>query len=169
MSQQVNKLIFILQEMVEVFEKLLLTATEKQAQLVGMDTDRLERTVQNEVALLDQVMLLEKKSGTIVNEINQVFFSANTLVLGKFVENFKNKGYDNAADLTGVYSKLREIGTKLKAVNEQNQNLSRFSQETIKETVKFICRDSMGNNRRYSHSGERDVAESILNLVDTQV
>lgn len=171
MGQQVNKLIFIMQEMLKVFEKLLSTATDKQEQLVMMDANQLDRTVKKEVELLDQVMLLEERSGTILSEINQVFFSANSLVLGKFVESAGNGGFEDAEsaeDLINVYSELKSIGTRLKEVNKKNQNLARFSQNTIKSTVKFICTES-ADTTRYTRSGAFEEAGAILNLVDTQM
>lgn len=166
MSQQVNKLMFVLQEMIEVFEKLLLTASDKQEQLVHMDIKSLDRCVKKEVELFDQLMSLEEQSGTILNEINQVFLSANSLVLTKFVNRVKNDKHENSDELCDIYTKLKNMGNKLKSVNKQNQNLARFSQEAIKGTIRFICKET-SDNARYRQDGEIEDGGALLNLVDT--
>ncbi len=168
MNQNINNLIFVLREMVEAFQKLLVTATEKQQELIAFDGKRLERSIEKEVELLDQVMLLEERSNTILHEINNVFFKTNTLLLGKFVEECAKNSSEGTEDLNEVYGELKEISAKLKEVNEQNQNLARFSLGAIKETIRFICKEST-EGTVYKHSGEMERTGSMLSIVDTQV
>ena len=167
MTQQVNKLIFILREMVEAFEKLITAALEKHEQMISFDANRLERRVKDEVELLNRVMQLEERSGTILNEINNAFFRTNSLVLGEFVELCRKDGYDETEDLSIVYAKLKELSIRLKKVNEQNQNFAKFSLIIIKDTIRFICKESK-ESIIYTPLGKKWAAGSLLNIVDTQ-
>lgn len=167
MTQQVNKLIFILREMVEAFEKLITSALEKHKQMISFDANRLERSVKDEVLLLNRVMQLEERSGTILNEINNVFFRTNSLVLGEFVEFCRKDGYDETKNLIIIYAKLKDLSIRLKKVNEQNQNFAKFSLITIKDTIRFICKESRECST-YAPSGRKWAAGSLLNIIDTQ-
>ena len=167
MNNQVNKLINVLCEMIDVFEKLLLVASEKKKQMVLFDLNNLERTVEDEGKLVDYLMVLEKNSNSILSEINQVFFKTNSMVLKKLVELSKNNAFDEAEDLEKTYEKLIDVTAKLKDVNEKNQNLASFSLGMVRDTVKLICKESKVGTT-YKRSGAFESAESLLSLVDMQ-
>lgn len=168
MEQRVGNLIYILRGMVEAFEGLLSAATAKQEQIVSCDIGRLDKTIKEEVELLDHIILLEEQSGTILHEINRAFFNTNTLVLGELVLLCKNGGYDGHIELSNVYARLKELTMRLKDINEQNQSLARFSIQIIRDTVRFICKEAR-DAATYKRSGRIETAESLLNIVDTQI
>lgn len=168
MSKQVNKLVYILSEMIGVFEKLLLVADEKQKQMILRDMNSLEGTTEEEGKLLDHMMVLEKSSRLILNEINKVFFDTNSLVLKKLVQFSKNNELEGSKELSEVYTRLIGVTTKLREVNEKNQNLTNFLLEMVRDTVRFICKESTGG-ATYKKSGRFDPTESLLSIVDTQV
>lgn len=167
MNKQVNKLIYVLGEMIDVFEKLLLVASEKKKQMILSDLNNLERTVEDEGKLVDYLMDLEKNSNSILNEINQVFFKTNSMVLGKLVKLSKNNEIDEAGGLEKTYARLIDVTAKLKDVNEKNQNLARFSLGMVRDTAKLICKES-NVGTTYKRSGAFESAGSLLSLVDMQ-
>ncbi|MGR3317848.1 MAG: flagellar protein FlgN [Candidatus Anammoxibacter sp.] len=173
MNNQVNKLINVLAEMIEVFEKLLAAAHEKQKQMVLLDMNSLERTTKEEGELLDYMMVLEKNSGSILHDINKVFFNTNSLVLEKLVQLSKNNdigknNIEGTEDLRNVYTRLIDVTVKLRKINEKNQDLAQFSIEMVRDTVRFICKEST-DKTTYGKSGRFGSAESLLNIVDTRV
>ena len=168
MSKQVNKLINVLAEMIEVFEKLLIAAHEKQKQMVLLDMNSLERTTKEEGELLDYMMVLGKNSGSILHDINKVFFNTNSLVLEKLVQLSKDNDIEGAEDLREVYTQLIDVTAKLREINEKNQELAKFSVEMVRDTVRFICKEST-DKTTYGKSGRFGSTGSLLNIVDTRV
>ena len=168
MSNQVNKLINVLAEMIEVFEKLLIAAHEKQKQMVLLDMNSLERTTKEEGELLDYMMVLGKNSGSILHDINKVFFNTNSLVLKKLVQLSKDNDIEGAEDLREVYTQLIDVTAKLREINEKNQELAKFSVEMVRDTVRFICKEST-DKTTYGKSGRFGSTGSLLNIVDTRV
>lgn len=168
MDKQVNKLIYILSEMIGVFEKLLLTANEKQKYMILLDMNSLERSTEDEGKLLDHMMVLEKSSRSILHEINRIFFNTNSLVLEKLVQLSKNDDIEGAENLSKVYSRLIDVTARLREVNDKNQNMANLSLEMVRDTVRFICKESTGRTT-YKRSGRFDYTESLLSLIDTQV
>ncbi|MGR3218346.1 MAG: flagellar export chaperone FlgN [Candidatus Anammoxibacter sp.] len=168
MNDRVNKLINVLTEMIEVFDKLLVAAHEKQKQMVLLDMNSLERTTKEEGELLDYMLVLEKNSGAIMHDINKVFFNTNSLVLKKLVELSKSNDIEGAEDIRKVYTRLIDVTGKLREVNEKNQNLAQFSIEMVRDTVRFICKSSTDKAKTtYEKTGRFDSTGSLLNLLDT--
>lgn len=167
MSKRVNKLIYILREMIGVFEKLLLAANEKQKQMILLDMNSLERTTEEEGKLLDHMMVLENSSRSILHDINKVFFNTNSLVLEKLVQLSKDTEIEGTNDLGKVYSRLKDVTTKLRDVNEKNQNFASLSLETVRDTVHFICKEA-SSGTTYRKTGRYCSTGSLVSLVDTQ-
>lgn len=167
MNRQIDDLINVLGEMIKVFERLLAVAADKQRQMILLDMNSLERTTREEGELLDYIVDLEKSSRSILHDINKVFFKTNALVLRKLIELGRDNDFDGAARLTSVYEDLIAITGKLKEVNDKNQQMADLSLETVRDTVRFICRETT-TGVTYKKSGRYGSAESLLSLVDTQ-
>ncbi len=167
MSKQVNKLIDILHEMVDVFDKLMSSANKKQKQMILLDMNSLERTTTEEGKLLDHIVELEKSSGHVLNEINDIFFKTNAMVLEKLVNLSADNQLVGCEELNKVYKKLLGVTSKLREINNRNQQLASTSLEMVRDAVKFICKEPSGLDL-YQRSGRCDFTDSMLNLVDTQ-
>ena len=168
MSKQVNKLIDVLHEMVDVFDELMSSAEKKQKQMILLDMNSLERTTAEEGKLLDHVVELEKSSGHVLSEINNVFFKTNSMVLEKLVNVSVDNDLAGANELNKVYKNLLEVTSRLRDINDRNQQLASTSLDMVRDSVRFICKD-LKDQDIYQKSGRYDFSGSMLNLLDTQV
>ncbi len=151
MASLIKELIDTLTEQNNIYQSLLDIASKKKVSIIENDIPKLQGFVKEENVLVGRNQRLEKKRIEIFNDISMVLGKNSDMSLKDIIETIK--GQEGEKELTSLREKLLDILPKLKALNDQNQELIKLSMEYIDFSMNVIRSSSSSTPTYYDFSG----------------
>lgn len=138
MASLIENLITGLNQEYVVYEKLLEVAMEKTSAIISNDLDRLKDTTDTEQLFVDKITSLERTRRMNISEIATVLGKRGTELKISEIADFL-KGQPEFYDpLVEINEKLVRLVTKLRDVNDHNQNLITESLSMIQYNINLL-------------------------------
>lgn len=151
MASLIKDLIDTLTEQNNIYQSLLEIASKKKVSIIENDIPKLQGFVKEENMLVGRNQRLEKKRIEIFNDISIVLGKNSDMSLKDVIETIK--GQEGEKELISLREKLLEILPKLKAINDQNQELIKLSIEYIDFSMNVIRASNSSTPTYYDFSG----------------
>lgn len=147
---ELNELIEILTAEVDLLTRLHSILSKEQDALVTGDVDRIRRTVEEQISVLQEVAVLENRRTTVLENIGGPEGTARDGKLGTLIEQAFGEKADRLKEIrTSLRAMLEAIGT----VNSNNGMLINQSLSYIDKTLKMIAGED-DTSRVYTSDGE---------------
>lgn len=149
----------ILKEQLALFEKLLELANRKRKLLLEKFSSDLQIIVAEEEKIIVALSNLENERKAIFAEIS----GNSELKLEQLLDHIKSA--DLKSDLWIIANKMKDIATKIRTINEENQKLLQQALELTQYTIQLISK--IPASSIYSHTGTKSTTK-LPSIFDTK-
>ena len=136
MASLTQELIDTLNEQNNIYKSLLDVASKKKVAIIQNDVKTLQQFVKDENLLVGKNQRLEKKRIELFCDIATVLGKPLDITLKQIIESIKDK--EGEKELTQIRTKMLKTLPKLKAINDQNQELLQMSMDYIDFSINLI-------------------------------
>ncbi|WP_317367272.1 flagellar protein FlgN [uncultured Tyzzerella sp.] len=151
MASLIKELTETLTEQNNIYQSLLEIASKKKVAIIENNISNLQEFLKEENILVGRNQRLDKKRIDIFKDISVVLGKNENLSLKDIIDIMK--GQEGEKELTEIREKLLEVLPKLKALNDQNQELIKISMDYVDFSMNIIRAggnvptyyDSLGN------------------------
>ncbi len=165
MASLIKELIDTLTEQNNIYQSLLDIASKKKVNIIENNILGLQEFIKEENLLIGRNQRLDRKRIEIFKDISMVLGKNNDLSLKQIIESIK--GQEGEKELIDIREKLLDILPKLKALNDQNQELIKISMDYIDFSINII-RASGGNSPTYYDSLGNEINASDKKMFDAK-
>lgn len=165
MASLIKELIDTLTEQNNIYQSLLDIASKKKVNIIENNILSLQEFIKEENLLIGRNQRLDRKRIEIFKDISMVLGKNNDLSLKQIIESIK--GQEGEKELIDIREKLLDILPKLKALNDQNQELIKISMDYIDFSINII-RASGGNSPTYYDSLGNEINASDKKMFDAK-
>ena len=148
MASVIQELSSILEEELEIYEKLIPIVTEKTKVIIKNNLETLQKITEQEQMVVDKVTALEKRRAEVIVNIAIVMNKKpDELTLAEIIQMLENQP-EEQKHLSEVHSNLKRTVQRLMNINSQNKSLMEQSLEMIEFNMNLIqsTRITQGNN-----------------------
>lgn len=136
MASLIHELIDTLNEQNNIYESLLDVASKKKVTIIQNDVPTLQQFIKDENLLIGRNQRLEKKRLELFYDIATVLGKPLNITLKQIIEAIKDK--EGEKELIQIREKMLQTLPKLKAINDQNQELLQMSMDFVDFSINVI-------------------------------
>lgn len=138
MASLIEELIDVLKEECEIYENLYKVSAKKTEVIVKADIEELQKITENEQNVIDEVLILEKRRQTIVNNIAVVLNqNPKTLTIADIVRIMENQP-EFQKPLSELHKRLRTVAQQLRQANVWNRELLENALEMTEFNINIL-------------------------------
>ncbi len=138
MASLIEELIDVLEQECTIYENLYAVSDTKTQAIVKNDIQELQKITDQEQAVIDQVLVLEKKRQTIVDNIAVVLnYKGKDMTVADIVRVMEGQP-DFQIPLSRLHHRLRNVVMQLQQVNTQNRELLEDALEMTEFSINIL-------------------------------
>jgi flagellar biosynthesis/type III secretory pathway chaperone len=166
MASLIEELIDVLGEECRIYEDLYQVSSKKTEVIVKANIEELQKITENEQNVIDQVLILEKRRQTIVNNIAVVLNqNPKTLTIADIVRIMEQQP-EFSRPLSELHQRLRAVAQQLQQANVWNRELLESALEMTEFNINIL--QTAGQAPETANYDKKSYSGDLLGVATSQ-